>query len=511
MQPDLYVQPNDYWSVTAVTTAAADSLLASELLAAAAALALTIAAVMAILFGFRWYIRYRGRVPEQFRKVVLLITIPKESLKQEQGKEGDRRESITEQIGRAEMLWSAIGGLKAERSWQSWLFGREDHIAVELVAHQGTISFYVAVPSYLQRYVEQQLHAYYPEAFLEEVDDYNIFEPQGVVKAGYIVCKRPFFFPIKTYKRMEVDPLESLTNVLSKLAKHEGAVIQMVAQSAKGSWHRRGSKVVSEMKQGQRLREAIRAASTNPLVKLWVIIEKGFVTKPKAGAEPTKHYQLSQMEEEMAKGIEEKVSKAGLDVNIRVVVSADQDSKAKLYLQNILSSFAQFNIYEYGNSFRAVIPRTVAPLIHDYIHRNWHPGQNALLNTEEAASIFHLPLASTETPNIRWLTARRAAAPLNVPTAGIRLGANTYRGVETVIRIKPEDRRRHMYIVGKSGVGKSWLLANLARQDIVNGEGVCVIDPHGDLIDDILEAIPAARADDVIIFDPADIERPLGL
>lgn len=133
------------------------------------------------------------------------------------------------------------------------------------------------------------------------------------------------------------------------------------------------------------------------------------------------------------------------------------------------------------------------------------------LNTEEMSGLWHLPLHSTEAPNIKWLTGRKAAPPANLPKSGLLLGHVAYRGTDTPVYIKEADRRRHLYIIGKSGTGKSVLLANLARQDILAGKGVCVVDPHGDLVEDILAHVPPERADDVVIFNPSDMERPIGL
>ncbi|HLD18148.1 MAG TPA: type IV secretory system conjugative DNA transfer family protein, partial [Patescibacteria group bacterium] len=125
----------------------------------------------------------------------------------------------------------------------------------------------------------------------------------------------------------------------------------------------------------------------------------------------------------------------------------------------------------------------------------------------------HLPLPTTETPNIQWLLARRAPSPVNVPGPGegIFLGYNTFRGRKYPIHIKRPDRQRHMYLIGKSGSGKTQFLASMAVQDIQNGEGVCVVDPHGDLVEQILGNIPRERVDDVIVFSPSDLERPFGL
>jgi hypothetical protein len=220
---------------------------------------------------------------------------------------------------------------------------------------------------------------------------------------------------------------------------------------------------------------------------------------------------LSAVEEEMVKSIEEKNLKAGLDVNLRVLSFALTQEKADLYLENIASAFAEYNNFSYGNSFSRAKKNGQETIIKDFIYRHFRESNSFLLNSEELASIFHLPLSTTETPNIAWLTAKSAPAPTNSPEEGISLGVNNYRGVKREIRIKREDRRRHTYIIGKSGVGKSVLLANMAIQDIQNGEGVCVLDPHGDLISDILERIPPERAEDVIIFSPSDLDRPLAL
>ncbi|MCX6797935.1 MAG: type IV secretion system DNA-binding domain-containing protein [Candidatus Falkowbacteria bacterium] len=213
----------------------------------------------------------------------------------------------------------------------------------------------------------------------------------------------------------------------------------------------------------------------------------------------------------MLKNIEEKNQKAGLDVNVRVIASAKTKEQANFYLDNLASVFSEFNNYSYGNNFSRVYKSRPVNIINDFIYRRFNENISFLLNTEELTSIFHFPLKNTETPNIVWLTAKNAPAPTDLPDEGITLGENVFRGETKDIRIKREDRRRHTYIIGKSGVGKSVLLCNMAIQDIQNGEGVCVMDPNGDLITDILDRIPIERAEDVVIFSPGDTERPLAL
>ena len=127
------------------------------------------------------------------------------------------------------------------------------------------------------------------------------------------------------------------------------------------------------------------------------------------------------------------------------------------------------------------------------------------------ATLFNLPNKTVETPGIYWVYAKRAPAPAQIPSTGLHLGKSVYRGTTKEVHISDDDRRRHMYIVGKTGTGKTETLKYLAMQDIRAGHGVAFIDPHGDAAEDILAMIPPERAEEVIYFNPADVERPMGM
>jgi hypothetical protein len=471
-----------------------------------------------LIYLLRKYFHRRTKLSSSFRNTVLLVTVPKEA--GEKAKKEGREittQTIQEAIAAGEAIFAAIGGLKAERGIWSWFAGRTDHLSFEIVADQGLISFYIAIPKYLQEYIEQQIRANYHEAFIEEVEDYNIFTPTGQIRGAYLTFKRPHFFPIKTYKKMEVDPMSALTNVLSKLDKTEGAAIQFVMRSARKEWRRGGIRVAQEMQQGKKLGEAMGGAGKGTVGKAFGEIGKALGSsskKPEDQMKPQPEvYRLSPMEEEMVKGLEEKASKAGVDVNIRVVTSSSNSERAKMNLDNITNAFSQFNIYQYGNSFSRIMPGgwPLKKLIKNFIHRGFHEKRKVVLNAEEMASLFHFPLPWTETPNIRWLLAKKSAPPVNMPKEGLILGKAVYRGEETLVKIKREDRRRHVYVIGRSGVGKSVLMENMAIQDIKNGEGVAIVDPHGDFVEHVLPHIPKERIDDVIVFDPSDADRPVGL
>ena len=439
------------------------------------------------------------------RHHVFSIRIPKERPDDNNGN-NHTVQSIKEEIAKGEAIFAGLGGLRAQRGFSAWLNGRSDHVSFEIVASAKQIAFYFAAQREAVRYLEQHIHAHYPEAVIEEIEDYNCFAINGQTSAAYLKTTKRFIFPLKTYQGMEVDPMNSLVSVLSKLEKGESLAIQYLVRSAKGSWHQVVRETVEKIQQKNSVSEGIRSGFLDSVFS--------FVS-PAKKKDPNlvekKEKRLSAVEEEMLKKIEEKNLKAGLDVNLRVLSFAPTKSKADMYLENIASAFSEYNNFSYGNSFSRPKKGNQEKIIKDFIYRHFRDSESFLLNSEELAGIFHLPLSTTETPNILWLTAKSAPAPAETPDEGILLGHNVYRGAKKDIRIRRADRRRHTYIIGKSGVGKSVLLANMAIQDIQNGEGVCVLDPHGDLIQDILERIPPERAEDVIIFSPADIERPLAL
>ncbi len=439
---------------------------------------------------------------------VLMIRVPKE-LNADDNKEEKSQQQIQEMIGAMETVFATLGGLKAQKGLKAWLRGRSDLFTFEIVAHNDKISFYVTVPTYLHAFVEQQIHAQYPNAQIDEVPDYNIFSPTGVILGSYLKLRRPNHFPIKTYRKLEADSMNALTNALSKVEAKDGVAIQYVCRSAPKSWRVEGLRIARAMQQGKKLSQVVKSSG------LVSDVAKGLKSAATASApkdkKPDDGYRLSPLEEEMVKGLEEKASKAGLDVNIRVVVSAHSPDAAQRYLNDVLNAYGSFNIYEYGNGFQQETPRFQAGIIRPFIFRTFDEKFRIVLNSEEMATLFHFPLPTTETPKINWLLSRRALPPSNLPTEGILLGQSEYRGRMYDVRMKQADRRRHMYVIGKSGSGKSVYQASLIKQDIEEGRGVCVIDPHGDLCDEILEYIPKERADDVIFFDPADYDRPMGL
>ncbi len=448
-----------------------------------------------------------------FHKSILLIKVPKER-KGDDSKSSSGEDNLNqtrEQIAVVETLFSSIAGLKSEKGFGRWLFGSKNNFSFEIVVKENKISFFMAVPDKYRNFMEQQIHAQYSDAEITEVPDYNIFEADSHVVGANLIFKNNPVFPINTYKKMDNDPMVALLNPLSKVLDDEGAIIQYVVKSAPNNWRRKAVQMTRAIKKGEKFENV---SKKNIFLK--ILADFGSYLSPPKKDDSIKNdkpdkYQPTQMEEEMVKGMEEKISHGGLEATVRVISSAKNKEKALSNLENIINAYSQYNIYRYGNSFSAVVPSRSNNIIRESIYRNINEKRRIIVNTEEMASLWHLPTPKTETPHINWLGARKAPPPTNMPTEGLTLGRTIYRGVEKIVKIKREDRRRHLYVIGKSGGGKSVFIQNLAVQDVLNGEGVCVVDPHGDFVEYVLQHIPKERAEDVIYFNPADVERPIGL
>ncbi len=421
--------------------------------------------------------------------------------------EENQKKEPRELILPMETIYANLSGLNLKKN---------DYFTFEIVADQeNLITFYVTCPAYLQKFVKDQIQAQFPEAQLEEIDDYNTFISQGAVSGAALFLEKNSIFPIKTYIKIGKDPINGLISTFSKFKGQEKGVIQILAKPAPDKWSKMTKEIITKIKQGKTINQALDEVSGNKFFKFF----KDFFGAAKSESKMEKNLAASEkesygstpLEQELIKDLEDEASKACFEVSVRVVVSNKDEKLAQRDLDDLISSFSQYNIFEYGNKFKSVIPKNQDRLLRNFIFRNFSSDKISILNTEELTSIFHIPLPTLEAPNIRWLLAKRVAPPIALPEEGLLLGKNIYQGMETLVKIKKDDRQRHVYIIGMTGTGKSVLIANMAVQDIKNGEGVCVIDPHGDLIEDILQRIPEERLDDAIIFDPSDTERPIGL
>jgi hypothetical protein len=464
-----------------------------------------------LLLVSRSFLNFRINIHRSMNMDLEIIRVSKINRPKE---EQEKQEFWKEEIGAMEQLLTSLSGLKETSGWWKQLIYGQPHISFEIAnsAKDEEIIFFVAVPKKFREAIEKQINSFFPNASLELSQDFNIFYPGSVTCASILKLKNEYVFPIKTYENQEIDPLNALTNALSKLDRmEEGAAVQLVFRPVPPGWRIKGRKIAREMQQGKRLSQV---HSKSFLAKAGKKMGQTFydtvVKSEKAALSDAKSVQLTPEEQELIKSIDQKSSKAGFEVNIRLVASSGSQERSQQILSQLENAFAQYENSDL-NCFQVLKRVNQKDVAFDFIFRNFIPSQAMILNVEEMASIFHLPISVTEAPKIKWLKSNVAAPPVDIPQEGLVLGFNDYRGTKTSIRITDEDRRRHLYTIGQTGTGKSNFLQEMAKQDAKNGKGFCFIDPHGQAVEDILSCIPKERAEDVVIFDPSDMERPFGL
>ena len=467
-------------------------------------------ALIVLFFGVFFYFWSKHRhlygtiVPRLHGSVFLEVQVPKDLSEADGGNRGGQSEDQRRQIiSIAEQLYTTLSDL-----------GRgAEYLSFEIAAVNKKISFYINCSSAVRGLVEKQVHAQYPYAHVEEVKPYNPFSKGSVQSTVELITKKKYVYPFRTYKEMESDPLNAITNAMSKLGDGESAVLQLVISPAGSSWQSQPRKMAQEIQQGK----SPELVDKSALGKFTDELAHSVRNKDQnqGAAHHTKDLtgsyspiNLTPMQQEVVKRLEQKASRPGFRTNTRLVTSAGTSVDADAKMRDLLSSFMQYSMPPF-NSFK-VRKQNDKQVLLDFIIRAFHD-VGMICNTEELSSLWHLPTPSTETPNIKWLAFKKLPPPINLPKDGVSLGVSSYRGVQSEVRMSRDDRRRHMYLIGRTGTGKSNLIASMAVQDIIAGEGLCVVDPHGDLIENILERIPKERAEDVILFEPFDMERPMGL
>lgn len=450
-------------------------------------------------------LKVRQRLPRSLHMVTLLVTLPrmhKDELEKEKNQGGDENEIISV----AETMYANLSAIDSfTKSWRRTFFGR-DVIALELVLVEDEIRFYVACPRRLQSFVERQIQSQYPKSQIEEAGEYTIFRPGYAVRAARLALIERDHIPVRTYDQLESDPLNALTNAMAKIPDTMGAAIQLVIRPASRKAAQRGRQAAQDIQLGKRDAQGKKVSAQTG--STWSKLLPGM--KDNQQQQMPERPQLTPLDEELVRALETKTNKIQFETNIRVVVSAPTVEQAELELNGMLSSFEQYRAPRY-NGFKVAKRVSQRKLVQAFIFRYFLPRHAFTLNTAELASIFHFPTKFTETPKVVWLGSKKAPPPQHLPTGGVLLGYNTYRGVETEVRIEAEDRMRHMYVIGRTGTGKTTVMENMIVQDIRNGDGVCVIDPHGDLVEHVLEQTPKERAEDVVVFAPADTDRPVGM
>lgn len=443
------------------------------------------------------------------KMVPILIHLPPAS-EDIAGENRDKRDLTEEVLSQAQVMYNIIAST-ATKGFKSKLYGQR-HASFEIVARDGLVYYYAVVPTVLTDVVRQAVAAAYPSARLEEVSEHTVFSKVGKMSGtigGEFTLKKQFAYPIATYLESKRDASRALLNAISSAGREDGIGLQVLIRPASEGWTKTSMAFADKIVKDR----GIKKGGISEFLAVKDVMEA--LWKPPASndkKEPEEKRQLNSVEQATVDAVQEKTRYPGYEVLIRVVVSSNTAAQSQALLKNIVAAFSLFDSPSF-NGFKFNLSRNLEELTSAYILRFFPQQINQnVLNTVELATIFHLPdQNSIPTSQVQRQMSKQVDGPTQVMEEGLLLGYNEFRGVKKPIRIGVNDRRRHIHIIGQTGVGKSILQENLAYQDMMDGRGFAFVDPHGDSVEALLSKVPKERVEDVIYFNPGDMANPIGL
>jgi hypothetical protein len=445
----------------------------------------------------------KGLAENQPEWKALHMTLYEIALPEANASDESRSRTLKELISSMEQFYSGMLAVEHAGSGEPPYFTLE--LAVPVDAPH--LMFFAAVPNTRRDLFEKQLLAIFPTAHIKaQPNDYNIFVEGGVSLASVAEFKDKAMLPLKDYQDFDYDPLNSILNAFAKIApENEGASLQIIIRPHGNHYIEHYRRVLHALRQGEHRSRAFSLPETFVGDLAREAAGLLFAKKKQSTAEP--------IDEKAIEMVEKKIAAPVVITNIRLAVSSSDHGRAHQVLTELESAFNQFDNTQ-GNRIEFLRPSrgTLKQLLRDFSFRLHRTTTNLPLSLRELTTIFHFPPSGIDSsPHLKQSRFATSAAPSDLPREGIRLGTNEFRGQTADIRLSDEDRLRHLYVIGQTGAGKTGFLKTLIEQDIKDGKGVCFIDPHGNDILDVLASIPPERYEDVIYFDPANIERPFGL
>lgn len=450
--------------------------------------------------------RKNKRYERSLKMVPLLIHLPP-TTDDIDGGGRDKRDVASEVISKAQLMYSILASTTV-KGIDATLYGQK-HFSFEIIAKDGLIKYYALVPVSLREVARQAIQSAYPTARIEERIEDNIFSPAAridTVAGAELTLNKDFYLPILTYEDGGRDASMAILNALSSVSKGEGAAVQILFRPADKNWSAAGKSYVENLGSGGKTKHK---AGFGQLVT--DIIRAPF-EPPETHEKTAEMHQIPNFKQDEIAAIASKMRYPAYETLIRVVASSDSKPRSDAILGGIISAFSQFNSPEL-NGFKVNTMKDMGRLVADYTFRFFPlKTRTNILNSVELASIYHLPEQSAiPSSSVERQLTKQVDGPAKLATDGIFLGTNEFRGAKKPIYLSDDDRRRHMYVIGQTGMGKSVFLENIAYQDMCDGRGFAFIDPHGDAVEALLKRVPEERIDDVIYFDPADIEHPVGM
>ncbi|MDD4319386.1 MAG: type IV secretion system DNA-binding domain-containing protein [Candidatus Peribacteraceae bacterium] len=416
-------------------------------------------------------------------------------------------------------------------------------VSFEVATCEGKIALYVRSSERAAALVESQLYAQYPDAEIEQIPSQTLDAREGEkVFSSELVLTGPEVYPIKRYpqfidlaSRQHVDTIAGITSALVRYKGPMRGHVQFVLQPVGPRYRRRALAFIPFLRRGLPKHSPVYAVFFSKIHlakgwRRWALFPldmllggwRTWFSRPTLSFMSGAEESTDDPDEEARAGMRthdrEDPETAAVDkvnrllflstIRVSVVARVAETAAAEAKVEEIASSFRQFTLPQ-CNGFAPRPVRVLSALPSGLAARPF------VLSVEEAATLWHVPNILVKTPNFDWVVSKKLEPPVDLPVVSEAepdltvLGEAVFRAERQKFGIRTDDRRRHMYIIGKTGMGKSTLLENMIFSDIHAGKGVAVIDPHGDLVEATLRFIPASRSNDVILFDPCDREFPV--
>ncbi len=388
-----------------------------------------------------------------------------------------------------------------EDDWQHRRFGN-DYLVLELLVENELIKWVLAVPSEHLEAIEQSIGGFYPGAVIDRIDQPALLDVGKHCAGGTFHYDRESAYPLKTYEVFEADPMESILSACSRLSVDEKLSIQRYVAPVNEKTVENITDRIDEL-----LDETKKGWFFSRLVQ--------FLVKGDDDKKDEKKIITGQKQGDMEKKKEDELFK----VSIRALAIAPAKARADHIIKDLGKTFSQYG-YQGLNSIKTgkVSDSSLEEFVKSFVRKDmtpsdvhfWESRKYDVMSTKELSSLFHFPhWRFNRNPRIKWQKFKIVPAPEIIPHDGLFLGTNSYGGIKKDIYVKPVDRFRHFYIIGQTGTGKSTMMENMIINDMLNGDGCCVIDPHGQLCEHVLPYLPKERINDLIYFDLANTEYPI--
>ena len=434
-------------------------------------------------------------------------------------------------------LFSVVHGLRAARSLKERLLDRTPVIDFEIVStKRDGIRYLMQIEHSLSDIVQKAITAYIPDAKVKEID----YTPSPAEDVIEFKQEHHYVLPLTLTRTFEQhDPLSYVTAAMTKLEDNEQLTMQLVVAPVRLNEASRLSRrilgnedILKKVSHGGfsrvgKVSEFLGSAMLGVTDTIGEVYNGSTSTHYKDKSSKDASFQaqvqkrqrpartLSAFELELMESMHQKVTQPLFQVSLRIIANSHHPKQQLAALRSALDGYSV-------PPYQALHAKVRLPFVTDYQKHlaterlpNLLKKRSLILSAAEVASLYHFPSSRiSKTDNLITSLSRTLPAPVSLkqnPNFDVVIGENIHHGVRTPIGLVEAERERHVYIIGGTGNGKTTLMQYQIVQDMQSGKGIAIIDPHGDMAETILKHVPPERVQDVVYFNPDDLEYPIGL